>query len=89
MKRFSVRFYGRVQGVGFRYTAYHTAQSLRITGWVRNEPDGTVLCELQGESFEIDEFLGKINNSRYIQIDSMDIKEIPTCEERDFEIIGY
>lgn len=34
-------FRGRVQGVGFRYTAKYLAQSLGLTGWVRNEYDGT------------------------------------------------
>ena len=29
-------FFGRVQGVGFRYRAKYVANGLRITGWVRN-----------------------------------------------------
>ena len=41
-------FYGRVQGVGFRYTAKRLAQSLGLTGWVKNEYDGTVVMEIQG-----------------------------------------
>lgn len=88
-KRFRIRFFGRVQGVGFRYTAYHIAQGLGLTGWVENEFDGTVLCEIQGESAAIDEFLGKLNGSRYIRIDDMDIKEMPPDEsERGFDIRG-
>ena len=35
-------FQGRVQGVGFRYTAKYMAQSLGLVGWVQNEWDGTV-----------------------------------------------
>ena len=35
-------FYGDVQGVGFRYRALHAANFLGITGWVRNEWDGSV-----------------------------------------------
>ena len=35
-------FHGRVQGVGFRYTAKYAASSLELTGWARNEYDGTV-----------------------------------------------
>lgn len=42
-------FHGRVQGVGFRYTAKYLARSLELTGWVTNEWDGTVVMEVQGE----------------------------------------
>lgn len=88
-KRFRIRFYGRVQGVGFRYTAYHTAQSLNLTGWVENEFDGTVLCEVQGERAAVDEFLGRLTNARYIRIDDMDIKELGLINsERGFEILA-
>lgn len=89
IKRFGIRFYGRVQGVGFRWTAYHLAQSLDLTGSVENEYDGTVLCEVQGERAAIDEFLGKLENARYIRIDDMDIKELsPDENERSFDIRG-
>ena len=32
-------FYGRVQGVGFRYRAQYAAEQYRLTGWVYNEDD--------------------------------------------------
>lgn len=86
MKRFKIRFYGRVQGVGFRWTAYNLARELGLTGWVENEYDGTVLCEVQGEQALIDKFLGKLNRGRFIRIDDMDVKEIPLDKsERSFE----
>ena len=86
IKRFRIRFYGRVQGVGFRYTAYNLAHDLGLTGWVENEFDGTVLCEVQGERSVIDKFLERLNLARYIRIDDMDIKEITVDEsERSFE----
>lgn len=86
-KRLEIRFHGRVQGVGFRYTAYHLAQSLSLTGWVENEYDGTVLCEAQGTSADIDMFLAKLNNERYIRVDDMEIKELSVDEdERAFYI---
>lgn len=89
MKRFRIRFFGRVQGVGFRYTAYHIAQALNLTGYVENEFDGTVLCEVQGERAAVDEFLGKLNGARYIRVDDMDIKELALDEsERSFDIRG-
>ena len=41
-------FYGRVQGVGFRYYSVYKSRKLGITGWVRNLYDGTVEMEVQG-----------------------------------------
>ena len=49
MIRVRVRYVGRVQGVGFRATARATARSFAVSGWVRNEDDGSVLLEVQGE----------------------------------------
>jgi len=52
-----VIFSGRVQGVGFRYTAVRTAERYDVTGHVRNCPDGTVEVIVEGEPKEIDAFL--------------------------------
>lgn len=81
-----IHFYGRVQGVGFRYKAKYMAQSLGLTGWVRNEWDGTVTMELQGRSALIDKLLEGLNNDRYISINWMDVKEVPTEEEKGFRV---
>lgn len=68
---------GSVQGVGFRYRAKYSANGLRVTGWVRNEWDGTVELEAQGTLEQINKMLTMINQSPYIQIDSIDRKNIP------------
>lgn len=47
-QRLSARITGRVQGVGFRNFTQHTARDLGLTGWVRNEPDGSVRLEAEG-----------------------------------------
>ncbi len=41
--------HGRVQGVGFRYWTFRTAQALGLSGWVRNLPNGTVELEARGD----------------------------------------
>lgn len=47
---------GRVQGVGFRYFAEHSAQRRGISGWVRNLADGRVEVHAEGSSEKITEF---------------------------------
>jgi len=45
---------GRVQGVGYRYFTRKNADSLGITGWVRNMPDGSVEAFICGEEYNVD-----------------------------------
>ncbi|RMD94618.1 MAG: acylphosphatase [Alphaproteobacteria bacterium] len=42
------RITGRVQGVGFRWWTCDEAEALGLSGWVRNEPDGSVRAHLEG-----------------------------------------
>lgn len=62
MERRRVVFSGRVQGVGFRATARGVARGWRVTGWVRNEPDGTVTMEVQGEGVEVEGCLAELRS---------------------------
>lgn len=88
MVRIRYTFYGSVQGVGFRFRAYHAAQLLGLTGWVHNEFDGSVMMEVQGRRHDIDAMLEMIENSHYISIDSMDSKEITADpNESSFKIL--
>lgn len=81
-----ITFYGRVQGVGFRYTAKYLAQSLRLTGWVKNEWDGTVTMEVQGREAMINKLLVGLNQGHFISIEWMDTKEIPLEKESSFTV---
>ncbi len=81
-----VVFHGRVQGVGFRYTAKYLAQSLELTGWVRNEYDGTVTLEIQGREALINKLLVGLNGGHFISIEWMDTKEIPLEDEHGFTV---
>lgn len=82
-----IRITGHVQGVGFRYRAKYAASGLGVTGWVRNEWDGSVEMEVQGTMDQINQMLKIINQSRYIQIDWIDRKEIPEeHSERGFHV---
>ena len=76
-QRVHLNFRGRVQGVGFRYSAYKAAGSAGVTGWVRNEYDGSVTMELQGSPAQIDKTIQLLENERYIRIDRIERREIP------------
>lgn len=57
-----VIFQGRVQGVGFRARAQSIASRFPVTGWVRNEPDGTVMLEAQGDEQSLENYLKELRN---------------------------
>ena len=63
VKRLHAYYHGSVQGVGFRLTAERAAESLGLSGWAKNLPDGRaeVLCE--GKEAEIENFLRKIDDT--------------------------
>ncbi len=81
-----ITFHGRVQGVGFRYTAKYLARSLRLSGWVKNEWDGTVSLEIQGREALIQKLLIGLNNNQFISIEWMDTEEIPLEQESGFQV---
>jgi acylphosphatase len=59
-KRAQVFYSGRVQGVGFRYSAREVACGYEVTGFVRNLPDGRVELVAEGDEEETRAFLAAI-----------------------------
>ena len=89
MIRRQYQVHGRVQGVGFRYTVTQTANTLGLTGWVRNEYDGSVTCEVQGSEEAMDKLWEIIHCHRgsFIRIDRYDMIELSLDKtERGFRI---
>ena len=85
MIRRRIVFYGWVQGVGFRYRARHAASLYGCTGWVRNEWNGSVTMEIQGEPEQISRVIQAIEVGRYVRIEDMESRTIPLDEtERGF-----
>jgi acylphosphatase len=62
-QRLTVRFEGRVQGVGFRFTCVNLAADFDVAGFVKNEPDGSVTLIAEGEENQIMGLLGAIRSS--------------------------
>ncbi len=59
-ERLSVVFRGRVQGVGFRDGTRRTAKQFKVTGFVRNQPDGSVLMIAEGNRTELQAMLDAV-----------------------------
>ncbi|CDF57440.1 acylphosphatase [Thermobrachium celere] len=90
MKRYRFRFYGRVQGVGFRYFVYTKAYALGLNGFVKNLDDGTVEAEVEGEEKEILKFLDLVLKGNGIsRIDDVEKEEIDIKGDRKFKILYY
>ena len=83
-RRKHIIFYGRVQGVGFRYYAVQKANQLGLTGWVKNLYDGSVEMEVEGEEPLIDQLLIFLQNRTYVWIENMDAKSIPLEHDNGF-----
>lgn len=79
---------GRVQGVGFRYRTRYLAESLGITGWVRNLYDERVEMEIQGREEDMNQLFRKLQEDRFILIESCEVENIPVIEEHGFKITG-
>ena len=57
LKNYSIRVSGKVQGVGFRYSALKKAAELELRGYVRNERDGSVYLEIEGSPDAVTEMI--------------------------------
>ena len=71
------QFSGFVQGVGFRYEAKKAADQLSLVGWVRNENDGTVVVEIEGEASYINEFLRVLQAVPRFDITEIQAQDLP------------
>ncbi len=83
------RYVGQVQGVGFRWNAKRIADGMGMTGWVRNEDDGSVTCVLQGTQDQLATFATRLRESlsnwaRYT-IDDMEDEPVQAAE-KDFRV---
>jgi len=88
-QRLHVFYAGRVQGVGFRFTAKMLARGFEVTGVVRNLPDGRVEMVTEGERTELDAFRKAVQDSELGHF----IRQEETCwteaknEFKGFEIV--
>ncbi len=85
IKHTRIEVYGRVQGVGFRYSAQNKALQLGITGYVKNLTDGSVYLEVEGSEAMLSEFIRwcQTGPSRAI-VKKVDVSEGPVMHFQEF-----
>lgn len=66
-------FYGRVQGVGFRYTCKEASAKYSVTGWVKNLHDGSVEMVVEGTTAEIRNYLADLCSATHGRVDDRQI----------------
>ncbi len=85
--RKTVHFAGRVQGVGFRYTARNIAQQYKVRGYVRNLPDGRVELVMEGSERETNAVVDEIKRKMTGFVRNVNVQVAPAIDEfEDFEI---
>ena len=88
VKRATVFYTGRVQGVGFRYTVREIACGYEVTGYVRNLPDGRVELVAEGVEEEVRAYAEALRTSQLgSHIRNADVNWREAAEEfRGFDI---
>jgi acylphosphatase len=81
-----VTYAGRVQGVGFRYTARQIAEGFAVGGYVRNLPGGSVELVAEGAADQVDAFLAAVAQRMAAYIRHTQVRDEPTGGYRDFRI---
>ena len=87
MTRRQIVVRGQVQGVGFRWFSKELADSLSLTGWVRNRKDGSVELEAEGSAASLDEFVDRLRTGNpSARVDVIDVTPAAPKGGQGFEI---
>ena len=79
---------GRVQGVWFRESALRRAEELGVSGWVRNNADGTVEAELEGATDDVAVLVSWLGlGPPQARVDSVDVEEQAPRGEPGFRVL--
>jgi acylphosphatase len=84
-----VYYSGRVQGVGFRYTAASIARSHAVAGWVRNLDDDRVQLVIEGPAGSVQACLHAIRDYWGTHIRDEEMEELEPAGLPGFEIRIY
>jgi acylphosphatase len=86
-KSYRITVSGKVQNVGFRFYTAKTAVEFNIEGFVKNEPDGSVYIEAEGEDDALETFMHWCRRGpQWARIDRFDIQEQPLMNYYGFQV---
>lgn len=86
-KAATLKVYGKVQGVGFRFYTNKKAVELNINGYVQNKPDGTVYIEAEGESNKLQTFIDWVKiGTQWSIVRKVDIQFLPPLNVDGFKM---
>ncbi len=86
-KHLNIKIYGLVQGIFFRASAKEQADELDVTGFARNEPDGSVYIEVEGNEKNLNEFLKWCHSGPSLaRVEKVKISENPLRNFKEFDI---
>ena len=88
-ERREVYYWGRVQGVGFRFTVRRIAAGFDVAGFVRNLPDGRVQVVAEGNPQALDRLLAEIAVAMQSNIGDTDVSREPATGEFSGFAIRY
>jgi acylphosphatase len=79
--------HGEVQMVGFRESCRAEAATAGVTGWVRNEPDGTVRGYFEGQPAAVESVVAWVHRGpRHARVESVDVRDVPPEGRSRFEV---
>lgn len=82
-----IQVYGKVQGVNFRYHTQITASKFNIHGFVRNEYDGSVYIEAEGDHGDLENFITFLGKCAiHARIIDMKVTDNPIMDYKGFSI---
>ena len=89
MKSFIIKIHGMVQAVSFRYSAMEKARELNLSGFVKNEPDGSVYVEIEGKEKDINNFLKWCHKGpRFSKVEKVECNDRePVGNYYDFKVL--
>lgn len=88
-KRLLITVHGKVQNVGFRFYTQRWATELGLSGFVKNQPDGTVYIEAEGPEEHLEQFMDSVRSGpRWANVRDVNFQEAPLMDEKHFIIKG-